>query len=191
MKNSLLIITFLISSALMAQTKVSVSVQSFSFTPSVINIIVGDTVEWTNVGGSHNVNGTQATFSSNPASFGNSVGPGWTYSFKFTTAGTYNFQCDPHSSTMNGTVNVQLATSVKTESLKEVNQFYPNPAVDQLNFSNYKEIKQVTIYTLTGEMVLSTKLTSRNLNVEILDAGIYFVKISDGEDVVTQKLIVQ
>jgi len=68
MKNSLLITAFLISGTLFAQTKVTVIVENFMFTSANITINVGDTVEWTNIQGTHNVNGTQATFSSNPAS---------------------------------------------------------------------------------------------------------------------------
>lgn len=79
-----------------------------SFSPSSITINVGDTVVWTNLGGFHNVNGSTSTFPTNPASFGNSVASApWTYSFVFTTAGTYNYQCDPHAGIgMTGSVNV-------------------------------------------------------------------------------------
>ena len=75
----------------------NVSVTSNVFTPSNLTITAGDTVLWTNNQGFHNVNGTQATYPNNPASFGNAVaGPGWTYQFQFTIAGTYDYQCDPH-----------------------------------------------------------------------------------------------
>jgi plastocyanin len=88
----------LIALNLNAQTTYNVAVTSNEFTPSQLTINVGDKVIWTNTQGSHNVNGTKATFSSNPLSFGNSVGSGWTYEFTFTTAGTYDYQCDPHAS---------------------------------------------------------------------------------------------
>lgn len=78
-------------------TNHQVSVTSNTFSPSQLNISLGDTVTWTNTEGHHNVNGTQATFPSNPASFGNNVGSGWTFSHAFTLAGTYDYQCDPHA----------------------------------------------------------------------------------------------
>ena len=103
--------TFIIASfsifALQAQTTHNVSVTSNQFTPSALTIEVGDEVVWTNNGGSHNVNGTTATFPDNPESFGNSVGTGWTYSFTFNTAGEYDYQCDPHVGLgMVGTITV-------------------------------------------------------------------------------------
>lgn len=83
---------------LQAQTTHRVTVSDFDFSPATLQIEVGDTVLWNNNQGSHNVNGNQATFPGNPASFGNDVGTGWTYSFVFTEAGTYEYQCDPHAS---------------------------------------------------------------------------------------------
>jgi plastocyanin len=83
---------------LKAQTSHDVTVSSFSFSPSNLTITVGDEVVWTNTGGSHNVDGKTSVFPSNPASFGNTVGAGWIYKFTFNTAGTYDYQCDPHAS---------------------------------------------------------------------------------------------
>jgi plastocyanin len=93
----LLSVSVFLTLSLPAQTSQKVSVTNYVFSPAQITITAGDTVIWKNNGGSHNVNGKQTTFSSNPASFGNSLGSGWTYKFVFTTAGTYNYQCDPHA----------------------------------------------------------------------------------------------
>ncbi len=79
-----------------AQTTHDVSVSDYSFSPASIEIQVGDAVKWTNNQGSHNVNGTIQTNPANPLSFGNNVGEDWTYTFTFTQAGTYKYQCDPH-----------------------------------------------------------------------------------------------
>ena len=79
-----------------AQSSYAVDVTSNVFTPDQLTISVGDTVIWTNSQGFHNVNGTQDTYPSNPESFGNETGFGWTYSHVFTIPGTYDYQCDPH-----------------------------------------------------------------------------------------------
>ena len=101
------IIFLLFSLGVVAQTSHSVSVTSNVFTPSTLTINVGDTVVWTNTQGSHNVNGTTGDFPNNPVSFGNNVSTGWTYSFVFTTAGSYEYRCDPHVSLgMTGTLTV-------------------------------------------------------------------------------------
>ena len=80
------------------------------FSPKNITINVGDTVEWINEEGYHNVNGkkSHSRNKNNPTSFGNKVGSGWTYKFTFTKPGTYNYQCDPHlSADMVGTIKVK------------------------------------------------------------------------------------
>lgn len=94
---------------LQAQTTHSVSVSSNVFTPSSLTIEVGDIVEWTNMGGVHNANGSTATFPSNPEGFnsGPASGTAWTYSFTFNTVGDYDYQCDPHVTLgMVGTITV-------------------------------------------------------------------------------------
>ncbi|HET6557109.1 MAG TPA: plastocyanin/azurin family copper-binding protein [Prolixibacteraceae bacterium] len=97
---------------LAAQTSHQVTVTDGQFTPKDLIIEAGDTVIWTNTGtNAHNVNGTQTTFPTNPESFGNEVGLGWTYEYIFNTVGFYNYQCDPHAAFgMVGTVTVNQAT---------------------------------------------------------------------------------
>ena len=54
-------------------------------------------MEFTNVGGFHNVNATLSTFPNNPQGFGNAVSSSnWSLQHIFTISGTYNYQCDPH-----------------------------------------------------------------------------------------------
>ena len=95
-----------------AATNHQVQVGSNFFSPAVLSISVGDTVTWTQVSGTHNVNGSTSIFPSNPVSFGNgsSAGGTWTYSFVFTTAGTYTYQCDPHAAMMIGSITVHSLT---------------------------------------------------------------------------------
>ncbi len=79
------------------QNKHTVNLQDFTFAPQNLIVYVGDTVEWVNPSGNHNVNGSQTTFPSNPVSFSNgpaSEGP-WTFTHIFTEAGSYQYQSDP------------------------------------------------------------------------------------------------
>ncbi|MBP7184069.1 MAG: lamin tail domain-containing protein [Saprospiraceae bacterium] len=92
-----------------AQADHTVNVQNYSFTPADITINVGESVEWVNLGGTHNINGTQATFPNNPESFtnGSASSSAWTYTVTFTVAGYYQYQCDPHANSgMIGSVTV-------------------------------------------------------------------------------------
>lgn len=115
---------------LAAQTTHNVSVTNFAFTPSQLTIMAGDKVIWKNNGGSHNVNGTKATYASNPESFGNNVGNGWTYEFVFNTAGTYDYVCDPHAAM--GMVGKIIVNPKTADPLKlTVNFTAMNPHVGQ------------------------------------------------------------
>ncbi len=90
-----------------ANMKHIVNVSDFKFTPKELQITVGDTVEWQNTQGYHNVNGKTATYPSNPESFETALGFGWTYIFVFNLPGKYTYRCDPHiQSNMVGTIEV-------------------------------------------------------------------------------------
>jgi hypothetical protein len=75
---------------------------SQAYLPSPLNISPGTTVTWTNNDTmAHTVTSTQGIFNSGV------IQPGQTYSFKFTTPGTYNYFCTIHgAAAMNGIVNV-------------------------------------------------------------------------------------
>lgn len=102
------VVMALISIQAFSQTSHMVDVTNNVFTPDELTIAPGDTVVWVNSQGNHNVNGTQATFPSNPESFGNEVGAGWTFRHVFTIPGSYDYRCDPHFSVgMVGKIEVQ------------------------------------------------------------------------------------
>lgn len=99
---------------------VFVTAQSNFFSPADITIQAGETVEWTNIGGNHNVNGDQSAYPANPESFSSgSVAPaGWMYMHTFTIPGFYEYKCDPHEGFgMVGTVTVLAPASTLTLSV--------------------------------------------------------------------------
>lgn len=80
---------------------VSVTIQSFKFTPSDVTINLGDTVVWTNEDTApHTVESSDGTLRSDELSKGDS------YSYKFTKAGKYDYICGIHPS-MKGSITVQ------------------------------------------------------------------------------------
>ncbi len=77
-----------------------VFIQNTAFNASSITVAVNTTVKWTNKDGvAHTVTSTTGLFDS-----GNIAGGG-TYSHQFTTAGSFPYKCQVHSS-MTGTVIV-------------------------------------------------------------------------------------
>jgi len=199
MKQILLFSIALLSLPLVAQTTHNVSASGMSFTPNSLTIDVGDSVVFTNMGGTHNVNGTTTTFPSNPASFGNAVGgAGWVYGFKFTVAGTYAYQCDVHAPGMAGTINVVAPNGI-TEKAATAYSIYPNPANAFLNVKidagllSENSNVSIALFDLTGKQVarvenVRNQVTS--LSLEDLESGIYFCSIYDGGKlIVTEKIV--
>lgn len=188
------ILTFGILTPLIGNTQAvtNVTVNSMSFFPANITIDLGDTVRWTSASGTHNVNGTLATYPSNPESFGNSLGSGWVYSHKFLTAGSYDYRCDQHfSSGMVGTINVLPAGAVK-ELFDNENyvKVFPNPSNDNISVTLLKNISfnQYIIYDISGNEVLNGDFTT-NIAVDELNQGVYFLSLIGDKTVRTKILI--
>lgn len=86
----------------------TVDIAGFAFSPATLTIAVGDTVTWTN---SHNEVHT-ATASGGAFDSG-SLNPGQSFSFTFTTAGSFPYACNFHPE-MTGTITVQAAAAPTT-----------------------------------------------------------------------------
>lgn len=81
--------------------------QNIAFNPGTLTVSVGTTITWTN---KDNVVHTATSGTpGNPDGLFNSgnMGNGATFSYTFNTAGTYNYYCIPHASTMQGQVIVE------------------------------------------------------------------------------------
>jgi predicted extracellular nuclease len=146
-------------------TNHQVQVGSNFFSPAALFISAGDTVTWTQVSGTHNVNGSTSTFSSNPVGFGNGAPAGgtWTYSFVFTTTGTYAYQCDPHAAMMIGSITVTAPCAdlffseyLEGSSNNKALEIY-NPTNAAINLSTYS----VKAYN-NGGLVVSNSLQLPN-----------------------------
>ncbi|MFA5086697.1 MAG: cupredoxin family copper-binding protein [Candidatus Paceibacterota bacterium] len=83
-------------------TTKSINIQGFAFNPKISNVSVGTTVVWTNNDSApHTITSSDNAFASS-----NAINPGQSYSYTFTTSGTYNYHCNIHPS-MTGQIVVQ------------------------------------------------------------------------------------
>ncbi|HJQ42750.1 MAG TPA: cupredoxin family copper-binding protein [Jatrophihabitantaceae bacterium] len=98
------------SSSAVKPSGVSVAIKNYAFSPATLSVGVGSTVTWTNDDTApHTV-----TVSSGPVKFASpTLQKGDTYSFTFTTPGTYSYYCAVHPS-MTGSVVVTGSTSTPT-----------------------------------------------------------------------------
>jgi len=182
-----------------SQSTWEVNVSNFTFNPANLTIEQGDQVVWTNTGGTHNVNGTTATFPSNPVSFGNSVQAApWEYSFTFDVVGQYNYQCDPHSANMQGTITVNTATSIdRVETGKSGLVVWPSPVTDFLTFEFNDGIlgqfETLTLFNLSGTKLFTRTIRHTEilqLDMSHLPSSIYIYHLSNEEgETLTGKVI--
>ncbi|AEW86431.1 T9SS C-terminal target domain-containing protein [Flavobacterium columnare NBRC 100251 = ATCC 23463] len=70
---------------------------------------------------------------------------------------------------------------------------YPNPASSGRIYitSRSTSSKEIEIYDVLGKLVLQTLLTAKELNITSLNEGVYIIKIKEGEQRITRKLIVK
>lgn len=180
---------------MIAQTTHFVTASGMSFSPNSLTIEVGDSVSFTNTSGTHNVNGTQATFPANPASFGNAIGTGWTYGFKFTLAGTYSYKCDVHAA-MTATIVVVDASGMEEKNTVSYTLF-PNPTTNLLSIkidesTSNGEIS-IVLRDITGKEIMRTNTAENQifqLSLENLVNGIYFCSVfKNNELIATEKVV--
>jgi plastocyanin len=79
-----------------------VKIANFAFDPAAITAKVGDTITWTN----SDSTGHTATVKDNDACTTTTLGQGASGSITFTAAGTYDYFCKIHPTTMTGTITV-------------------------------------------------------------------------------------
>lgn len=189
---------FIATACLQAQTYHYVNVSNFEFNPSQLSINVGDTVEWSNSAGEHNVNGTTLTFPENPEGFGNGTGPaGWTYSYVFSMEGNYSYRCDNHPDVMFGSIIVSGTPVSALEVEKPQNfEFYPNPATNDLhwkwNSNSAPANAHIQIYDVTGKLCESFQLGfESHKDVSKWTEGMYiYTIIAENEPIQTGKLFI-
>lgn len=174
---------------------------SNTFAPADLTISTGDTVQWVNSGGIHNVVADDGTFNSGPVSSAL-----WVYEYVFTQAGNYGYYCEAHGGPggvgMSGTITVQFATDVEEDKnvLKyKLDQNYPNPFNPATSISITIEktgFTELLVYNLIGEKIaslISQMLTpgnySFNFNAANLPSGTYFYRLSSGDFVEVRKMI--
>lgn len=206
MKNYLFMFMLAVLVAPGMATVWDVNLHNFVFTPANLTIQQGDTVRWTNTGGSHNVHhvAEQPIFHS-----GNVVGPGpaWPYSFAFTAEatppGTYNYVCQAHAPDMSGSITVQpLSGNEQHNAMPEtvtLTQNFPNP------FNNSTTIEftmplaghaKLSVLNVLGQTVATLHdgvATAGNHSIafaqEDLSTGIYFYKLETAQSTLIRKML--
>ena len=86
-------------------------------------------------------------------------------------------------------VGIEQETKPKAEEFS----IYPNPAFDDVVYvtTDIAGPKDIVIYDVFGKMVYRQPLNSARLDISKLDPGVYLLKLTTGNRVLTRKLIVK
>lgn len=82
------------------------------------------------------------------------------------------------------TITVESDSSVDSIEAAEVVKVYPNPTTDVLNIRSTKAIEKIEVFNLSGAMVNAScniNGAQATINVSDLVAGIYFVRLNNGQ----------
>ena len=115
MKKIFLLLVF--PSFIFAQTSYIINSGMMYYSPSVLNINVGDTVHWINDGGYHNVNFGISSISglsyNNPESFISDPTSDYEmYTHVFTIAGNYEYDCSVYGHAVSGMTGTIIVNNV-------------------------------------------------------------------------------
>lgn len=79
------------------------------------------------------------------------------------------------------------------EQPTEALNIYPNPVTSDRVYITSKSLapKEIEIFDVLGKRVLQTTINTKELNVASLNSGVYIIKIKDGDQRATRKLIIR
>jgi hypothetical protein len=85
--------------------------------------------------------------------------------------------------------NFNHSFSKKDSSFK----LYPNPAINDVVYITTANngVKDILIYDVFGEIVLTDRISSKSLNISRLVAGVYVLQVNENNKTMTRKLVVK
>jgi hypothetical protein len=71
--------------------------------------------------------------------------------------------------------------------------FYPNPVSSGKIYITSKSgaEKEIIVFDVLGKKIMQTILTTKELNISMLQPGVYIIRFREGDDTATRKLIVR
>lgn len=78
---------------------------------------------------------------------------------------------------------------------EEISEFklYPNPAYNDVVFitTKFNARKEIVVYDVFGEVVLTNRMLNTRLNISRLVPGVYVLQVSENNKSITRKLVVK
>lgn len=84
-------------------------------------------------------------------------------------------------------------TNTSLPAEKSTFQLYPNPAVNDIVYitTATNGMKDIMVYDVFGEVVLTDRISSKQLNISRLVAGVYVLQVIENGETMTRKLVVK
>jgi len=97
---------------------------------------------------------------------------------------------DPQINTTHNIVEGSALLNVIDEELSNAS-IYPNPVGDELKIQTSVDISDrlATVFDINGKRVLNINLTSNNLNVKMLESGVYLLRLESNGKIMTRKFV--
>lgn len=72
-------------------------------------------------------------------------------------------------------------------------KLYPNPAIADVVYvtTQNNNLKEVRVYDVFGELILTEKLSTKAMNISRLSPGVYVVQVTENDKSITRKLVVK
>lgn len=167
---------------LSAQTTHNLSNSGNTFNPAILNIVVGDIVNWVGASNHNVIEISEADWMTNTP---NSNGGFWlglnsptsANSHTFTAVGTYYFICAPHASMgMKGQIVVTSGVGVENTVATPVAVTLKPNGAGQFVLTG-KEMSRITVFGMNGQVVRTESLVSTDeqavLDFSALASGTY------------------
>jgi len=84
-----------------------------------------------------------------------------------------------------------LTVGIKEKAIREEVRIFPNPATNQISISSASSIKKLEFFNQLGQLIKSYNTDSKVVNISDLKEGIYIMKISFNDQIVTKKLVIE
>jgi Secretion system C-terminal sorting domain len=88
--------------------------------------------------------------------------------------------------------DISLSSKTQEQPIDNLN-IYPNPVGNGKVYINSKSNaeKDIEIFDVLGKRVMQITITTKELNVNSLSPGVYIIKIKEGDQRATRKLIIK
>lgn len=190
---TILLSTFFLglSSMLSAQTNHVVQMIDYEFSPSSITISVGDMVTWRNNGSEIHTSTSGDPCTPDGIWDSDSLQPGDTFQFTFTSPGDYPYFCIPHCDNgMTGSVKVTGSIGIDDITKNKDFKIWPQPVADMVNFRITTSINdniEVKIFSPNGQtikhIIRKAQSTSEQFNIDLSNYsdGVYLYQLKIGD----------